>query len=250
MAACPGSRPSARSASPSPSAASTGSFDGYYTTEVLGFPVSLKLAQEGARVTGALGLEGVSYRVDGQLKDGILTGRMYDSSTGLGSEISAQVQGDRVLLTEYRRKVFGGGVKEVLWNFQRAQEPAARTARAGGSRAAEGHAEGGKDGNLVGTWGYSDSYVSGSYSFATQTTMAFHPDGSYASSYGAGGGGDFVSAVSSGPSGGGQWMTQDAHIYLREGPGSEWERYGRYYIEGRKMLVTRESGDKEFWQRR
>jgi hypothetical protein len=241
------------------SSASSGSFQGYYTSEVLGIPVALKLVEKGGRVSGTLGLEGVSYSIDGQLTDGELTGRMSEATTGMGSDFKALLLGDSLQLYEYRRKLFGGGIKEVIWTFQREEEPPRRspvqaqqspTHAQSTSGGVPSHSEGGRDSNLVGTWGYSDAYVSGSYSFASQTRMDFHSDGTYGSNSSVGGGGDFVSAVSSGQGSGGQWMTQDSHLYLRSGPESEWQRHGRYYIEGGKMLLTLESGDKEFWQRR
>lgn len=109
-----------------------------------------------------------------------------------------------------------------------------------------------RDPALVGIWHYSDSYTSGDFSMATEKYMEVRYDGTY--SYGNGrviGGGD-AGSFDSGNDGSdvltGKWRTENGIIYIDEGYGN-WIPYCGYYVEGDKLLLKFDNGEKELWYR-
>ncbi len=109
-----------------------------------------------------------------------------------------------------------------------------------------------RDPALVGLWSYSESYTSGDFSMATEKYMEVRYDGTY--SYGNGrviGGGD-SGTFDSGTDGNdvltGRWRTENSIIYIDEGYGN-WVPYASYYVEGDKLLIKFNNGEKELWYR-
>jgi hypothetical protein len=109
-------------------------------------------------------------------------------------------------------------------------------------------ADGTRDGRLVGTWVYSESYVSGSYSFATEWRLTLSADGTLRQVGRTVGGGPDVSGDSGqGEVATGRWRTSEGRIELDMGTG--FAPHARYICDGARVMFTLANGDKQVWVR-
>lgn len=108
--------------------------------------------------------------------------------------------------------------------------------------------EGISDARLIGTWTYSESYVSGSYSFATEWRLTLLADGTLRQVGRTVGGGPDVSGDSGeGEVATGRWRTRDGHLELDAGAG--FAPHARYVCDGDRVMFTLANGDKQVWVR-
>ncbi len=108
--------------------------------------------------------------------------------------------------------------------------------------------EGDRDARLVGTWTYSKSYVSGSYSFATEWRLTLLADGTLRQVGRTVGGGPEVSGDSgAGEVATGHWRTRDGCLELDSGMG--FAPHARYVCDGDRVMFTLANGDKQVWVR-
>jgi hypothetical protein len=109
--------------------------------------------------------------------------------------------------------------------------------------------QGPKDQKLVGSWRFTDSYVSGQFSFATDYHMEIHADGNFFYGKGRTMGGGPDSSIDSGESGyeQGSWKTENGIMYVHDG--KEWYYYAKYYQEGNSLMLTYQNGNKQVWER-
>ncbi len=114
--------------------------------------------------------------------------------------------------------------------------------------AAGGQAEE-RDQSLAGSWSRTDTLSSGDSSLSTKLSLLICADGSYVSTTGdqVGGGAGWGGENRGSDAIRGRWRTQARILYVNSGRG--WETYARYYVEGAKMMLTFESGQKEIWYR-
>jgi len=84
---------------------------------------------------------------------------------------------------------------------------------------------------------------------STKLSLLICGDGSYAHTVGdsVGGGAGWSGESRGSESKRGRWRTQAGIIYVNYGAG--WELYARYYVEGVKLMLTFESGQREIWYR-
>jgi hypothetical protein len=106
-----------------------------------------------------------------------------------------------------------------------------------------------RDSNVAGSWSRTDTLSSGADSLSTKLSLLICADGSYTSTTGdsVGGGAGWGAESRGSDSIRGRWRTEASILYINTGAG--WETYARYYVEGAKMMLTFESGQKEIWYR-
>lgn len=106
-----------------------------------------------------------------------------------------------------------------------------------------------RDQSLAGSWSRTDTLSSGDSSLSTKLSLLICADGSYTSTTGdsVGGGAGWSGENRGSDAIKGRWRTQASILYVNSGRG--WETYARYYVEGAKMMLTFESGQKEIWYR-
>ena len=106
-----------------------------------------------------------------------------------------------------------------------------------------------RDPALAGAWSRTDTLSSGDASLSTRMSLVIQGDGTYTQTAGDSvGGGDGWSAESRGDDVvRGRWKTENGVVFVD--PGTGWEPYARYYVEGGRLMFTFESGDKEIWYR-
>jgi len=222
----------------------TGStWNGTYYGDIGGTKSSLTLQQQNTTVQGRIDAGGYIYNLSGILTNEQLDGELVDPQTQGRMACKGSLQQGVIHLTLNDPQTG----QSIRMSFSNNPGDATGTGSMNGDVSTSVNTE--RDPNLIGNWLYSESYTSGSYSFASQWRLIVNADGTYL--YGdakmAGGG-----PGSSGQSGGGdytrgQWKTQNKTIYINEGYG--WQPYAGYYIEGNSMLMKFEDGSKQVWKR-
>lgn len=216
-------------------AAASDAVDGRYAGAFNGQPAAAELETQAGRINGTLVIGGYTYRIATRAAGTGAEGELTDEE-GIAIPLALQASGNNLRLQIF---MHGDGAPVEL-----------ALQRGGGSPAA-GETRVERDPVLVGAWVKSESYTSGDFSMVDQKTVQLLPDGHLvigpARLIGGGDAGSFDSG--SGGGGGGEWRTADRILYTRE-PGTGWAPYGRYYVEGNRMMVTFGDGSREVWSRR
>ena len=107
-----------------------------------------------------------------------------------------------------------------------------------------------RDPALVGSWSRTDAISSGDASMATRLALLICADGSYVRTVGetVGGGAGWSAESGGSESTRGRWRSEGGVIYIRSTMGG-WEPYARYYVEGARLMLTFEDGQREVWSR-
>ena len=223
---------------------------GSYSGDISGTSATLMLQVQAGNLTGRIDAGGYPYDLDGRIVGpDQAQGSFRDPQTGASGEMSLQKQGQQLLL----QLQLPGQPQPLVLHF---------SSSGGGSRvqgplAGGGAAKGGsspqveRDPVLVGQWRYTESYSSGSFSGASQTSLVIHPDGRY--EYGdskfAGGGAGIGGSSGGGDVEVGEWKSQNSIVYIRSPGAQQWQPYARYYVDGASMLLTFGDGSKQVWKR-
>lgn len=229
-------------AGPLGGAADTQQWEGTFNGSIANTPTSLTLQQDRDRLSGQMDAGGYRYTLEGQITDRQSSGQVFDPQTQGKMPYQARLEGATLHLTIGTPA--NGQVLEVAFTRTGAAPPGPAPANSGQSDNYE------RDTRLIGSWIYTESYVSGDFSAASQWRMIIQPDGTYL--YGDGrviGGNSGVSGDSgtSGDVSRGKWRTQNGLIYIDEGGG--WQPYCRYTTDGSSLLLRFGDGSKQLWKR-
>jgi hypothetical protein len=220
-------------------------WQGTYTGTLQGVPVALTLHCEDAVYVGHMEAEGYPYTLHLTPGDAnTATGTFADPALGGTRSCSAQWTSGTLTLRigELEALLAGGEPLELV--FRRTATEAVRTP----APASPAPATGTRDGRLVGTWVYSESYVSGDFSFATEWRLTLGADGSLRQVGRTVGGGPDVSGDSGeGEVATGRWRTSNGRIEVDAGTG--FKPHAQYSCDGARVMFTLTNGDKQVWVR-
>ena len=226
-------------AAPTP-APSSNLFSGTFQGGLNGARALITLEQDGDVVRGRMDKIPVSGTVHGDTASGPLV----DPESGMEAgtfEITAKGSALEVRLVV---KDPHSGVTVTLppIPFQRVSATATRAARPA--------APGQRDPSLVGRWRYTSTYVSGSFSVATDQWLILAADGTCSTDANmAGGGADSSFTASGGDAPVGRWRSEGRVLYVSDSPNEEPQALARYYVEDGRMLLTYGNGNKKVWER-
>ena len=228
-------------------------YAGHWSGELDGQPARADLVVDSDAIRGTLDISGYVYRLQARHHGSAAEGQMTDED---GRSVAMRMQSGNDRLTVLVQAVPGDPQATLQIDLARSggtvAGPLARGSAAPTSAAPTAPAEPVElDPVLVGGWVQRDSYTSGDFSMSNEKRVALFPDGSYR--FGPGrviGGGDAGSfdSGSGGGGDGGRWRTRDRILYTMEG-GAGWQPYGRYYVEGNRLLITFGDGSRELWYR-
>jgi hypothetical protein len=200
---------------------------------------------------------GYLYQILVQTSAQFGAGVLLDPQTGAQMMVQMELRGDSLGLVIQPTQPDGsaGTPMEIL--LLRGTPPANATVTSPqaspqgrrGETPGSGSNGAGGDPRLVGTWRYTDSYVSGDFSMTTSYNFGLSADGQFV--YGSGGvagGGD---AGSLGSGGGitnqGLWRGENGVLYLDEGAG--WQPYARYLVDQGQMMLIFGDDSRQLWER-
>lgn len=230
-------------------------WDGSYWGEINGQILTGRFETVEGGVQGLLqDPSGYAYQVLLQTSRSFGAGVFVDPQAGTQMMVESELRGDSLGLLIQAMQSDGSPGAPIQMLLLRGTPPVAQSNRgptAPGMGPQTQPAAGGTAGDprLVGTWQYTDSYVSGDFSMATSYTFGLSADGSFV--YGSGGlaGGGNAGSMSSG--GGvtnrGQWRVDNGVLLLNEGAG--WQPYARYIVDQQQMMLTFGDNTRQLWQR-
>jgi len=194
--------------------------------------------------SGIVDAGGYMFNLKGVIAGMNLSGTMSDPQSGAELPFRATLSGNRLAIFIHDINPLTGVEEDMELVFTRSanQNQVA-------SQPKPLIANGNIDPKLVGNWRYTDSYVSGQFSFATDYFMRFNPDGTMLWTDGrtAGGGPDISMDSGTGDVHQAQWKIDNKTIWLNGGNG--WEYYAAYYAESERMMLTFKNGNKQVWER-
>ena len=202
----------------------TNSWTGTYYGDVNGTATNLTLNHQGNAIQGKIDAEGYIYNIAGNLENNMLEGVLTDPQTQGKMLCSGSMENGVILLTMSDEST--GQSFQLTYSKKDPGQNNTTNSKIENASAVNENVE--RDPNLVGNWIYSNSYTSGSFSFASQVRFIVNPDGTYLYGDSKMAGGGAASSVQS--EGGdwerGQWKTENKNIYTNVGSG--WELYTGY----------------------
>lgn len=218
---------------------------GAYTGTLQGVPVSLTLHCEDDAYVGHIEAEGYPYTLHlAPMDASTATGTFQDPALGGTRSCSARWTSGTLSLRIGEQEALLAGGEPLELVFRRTATEVVRTP----APAPPVSFSATRDGRLVGTWVYSESYVSGSYSFATEWRLTLGADGSFRQVGRTVGGGPDVSGDSGdGAVAAGRWRTSNGRIEVDAGAG--FSPHAQYICDGARVMFTLANGDKQVWVR-
>ena len=218
------------------------SCDGIFHGNLLGIESTLHGQTTGANWNGTIDAGGYLFNLKGSVKGMNLNGTMSDPQTGTSLPFRALLSGNQLTIYIHDINPLSGEKEDMELVFTRStnQKPVTASSKPSAANI---------DQRLVGNWRYTDSYVSGQFSFATDYFMRFNQDGTMLWTDGrtAGGGPDISMDSGSGDVHKADWKIDNKVIWLNGGNG--WEYYATYYAENERMMLTFKNGNKQVWER-
>lgn len=224
-------------------------WDGSFEGNILGVQATLSGKQSGALWTATLDVSGYLIDIEGSITSEQCSGTMTDPQTKETSPFTAQVSGNQINIHLHDINPLTGQVEDMRFAFTRstttpAETPSRSSAIVAGADPAK------LDRALFGLWRYTDTYVSGEYSFATDYFIQFNPDGVVLITNGRAAGGGPTSSIVSGEADTheGIWKSENKTLWVRDAE-NPWQIYARYAVDGNSMMLTYNNGNKQVWER-
>ena len=215
--------------------AATLPFSGSFHTSYQGQPSAITLEQSGSSVNGTLDGANLAGNADGNTARGDVKD---PQSNQVGGTFELTRRGEELDLRLTLRDPESGQTLTLPTITYKKGEPPPMKAEL--------------DPQLVGRWRFTSTYVSGEFSAASDTWFILSGDGTYAYGGGKVGAGDASASAVTGDGDfeRGRWRAEDRILYLATGDaGAPWQRLGRYYADGERMMLTYDNGNKKVWER-
>lgn len=231
-------RKAAAKAPAKPAKKSSG-FSGTFRGTAMGATGTMSLSQKGKSLSGTIRFDQYNYGIRAEVSGKTASGTLSDKTQGGTLPFTAKLSGNTVTL-----------------EFQGVEVPFTRTtgsaAKSTASAKPDTSSKGSRNPALVGLWSRTDSMTSGGVSMSTQYFLRVSGNGTFEVGVGRSAGGGAGWSMGGGGGGvevqaRGKWKTQGNIVHINEGSG--WQPYARFYIEGRKLMLTFANGNREVWYR-
>jgi len=223
---------------------------GDFIGSMLGVNATMTEAHNGIQWTGTIDVSGYPIQLEGTVIDMECSGTMTDQQTRETTPFTAKYARNQITISIRDLNPISGQVENMDFVFTRtdvfAPQESGQThvTVIGGSDASK------LDRSLIGLWRFTDTYVSGEYSFATDYFIQFNSNGVILVTDGRTAGGGPTSSIDSGDGDvqQGVWKTENKTVWTSDGK-SEWQPYARYYVDGNSMMLTYNNGKKQVWEK-
>ena len=217
-----------------------------YQGSIVGINATLTGKSTGTSWSGKIDASGYLLTLEGSLAGDQCTGTMSDPQTQAEAPFTALLDNRGITITIVDINPVTGQEEEMHFVFVKSSSltpgtPAAILPTQGTNLL---------DMTLVGTWRYTETYVSGDFSVATDYLMQFNADGIVYVTDGRSAGGGASSSFDSGAGDvhQGTWKTENKVLWLNDGQ-SGWQPYARYYTEPSRMMLTFADGKNQVWEK-
>ena len=223
---------------------------GDFIGSILGVNASMTGELSGIQWTGTIDVSGYPILLEGTVIDMECTGTMTDQQTRETTPFTAKYARNQITISIRDLNPITGQVENMDFVFTR--EDVFTTPSSGQSHVTvvERGDAAKLDRSLIGLWRFTDTYVSGEYSFATDYFIQFKANGVVLLTDGRTAGGGMTSSIDSGDGDihEGKWKTENKTVWTSDDK-SEWQPYAKYYVEGDSMMLTYNNGKKQVWVR-
>jgi len=225
----------------------TGSFEG----SILGASATLIGLVQGDQWSGTISVSGYPIKIEGTIIDMKCTGNMTDPQTKSASPFTAVYAGKQITISIRDINPITGLEENMEFVFLKTNSQQVVGSIISSSVNVVENTEAAKlDNALIGLWRYTDTYVSGEYSFATDYFLQFKANGVIITTDGRTAGGGPTSSLDSGDGDThqGVWKSENKTIWTKDNAG-QWQSYARYYVDGNSMMLTYNNGRKQVWEK-
>ncbi|MDQ3015181.1 MAG: hypothetical protein M3R25_00425 [Bacteroidota bacterium] len=227
----------------------TSQWTGYFEGTILGLTAPMQGEAKGNAWTGLINVNGYVLNLHGTIIGDQCDGTMADPQTQSSIPFRSQLAGKLLTVKIHDINPLTGREEDMELVFEKLSDTAPTSGTSSTTQTNFKIEKGTLDQTLVGRWRYTDSYVSGDFSFATDWFMNINSDGSLLYTDGRTAGGGSNSSIDSGDGDVHEvsWKAENKIIYLNAGQG--WQEYARYYKEGNNLMLTYGSGSKQVWEK-
>ena len=221
-------------------------WSGKFEGTIIGINATITAQAIGPDWTADVNASGYPFKLSGLIVDNSCSGTMSDPQTGAESGFAAFMEGSTLNIIIRDINPNTGNIEDMQFAFLKTGNASGALSKA---VAVTVMAEG-VDQALVGTWRYTDTYVSGDFSVATDYFMQFDLDGRAYVTDGRTAGGNFNASFDSGAGDVHQatWKAENKVLYFNDGT-SGWQSYATYYAEPYRMMLTYANGKKQVWEK-
>lgn len=232
-------------------------WEGSFSGTILGLESILTGTLDGDQWTGVINVSGYPIVMTGTVIDMKCTGTIADEQTGTTTPFNATYAGKNITIHIRDINPITGQEEDMEFVFAKTTTQAVVGSAIQKSLSLEKESlslekldHSPRDQQLVGLWRFTDTYVSGSYSFATDYFIQFESNGVIIISDGRTAGGGPTSSLDTGDGDthAGIWKTESKTLYTKE-QGGQWGVYAKYYVDGDSMMFTYNNGRKQVWER-
>jgi hypothetical protein len=231
-------------------------WDGYFEGTLIGIQSTLTGKTTGSQWTALIDAQGYPLHLEGTISGRQCSGNITDPQNNSTLPFKATHSGIEITISVRDENPITGVMEDMEFIFVKGTPPSeqATTQSSIQSSAPPTPAvsvDASKlDQTVVGLWRYTDTYVSGEFSFATDYFMQFFANGVVYITDGRTAGGGPTSSIDSGDGDvhQGTWKTENKVLWLHDGTNG-WQNYARYYAEGNSMMLTYANGFKQVWER-
>ncbi|HZV71750.1 MAG TPA: hypothetical protein VFG10_19505 [Saprospiraceae bacterium] len=231
------------------SAQSQNSWNGTFEGNVMGVTARLIGQKSNAGWAATIDANNYMIQLQGSIVEMQSIGTMSDPQAGSRIPYEAVLKGNQIILKVEDINPLSGQMEKMEFIFTRTEDQENEAGQISNSHPGKPADKATHDQSLIGRWRYTESYVSGEFSFATDWFMWINGDGTFQYSDGrtAGGGPDVSADTGSGDVHTGKWKTENKSVYVDGGNG--WQFYAKYYRENNYMMLTLENGKKQVWEK-
>jgi len=231
-------------------------WDGYFSGNILGLSATVTGQRNASAWSATVDASGYLFYLQGSIDDMRCSGTMTDAQDRTSIPFMAQLSGLQLILSIQDINPASGLEEQMEFVFTKTNSDISTLQHSGDLKAqsqpSAPNPSGEKvqlDQSLVGNWRYTESYVSGEFSFATDWHMQINADGSFLYGEGRTAGGGPNSSVDSGTGNveKGTWKTENQVIWVNDGSG--WLAYARYYRENGNLMLTFGNGKRQVWEK-
>ena len=220
----------------------SGRFDG----TIIGINATITAEAIGPSWYGAINASGYPLQLEGIITDNRCAGTMTDPQTESAVSFNATLDGSKLTIMIRDINPTTGLEEDMEFAFVKTEAASGTYSQSASVTVLADNI----DGALVGKWRYTDTYVSGTFSIATDYFMQLNGDGVAYATDGRSAGGDHNSSIVSGEPDVHQstWKTENNILYFNDGING-WQSYAQYYVEPSRMMLTFHNGRKQVWER-
>ena len=224
-------------------------WNGNFTGNIMGVETILTGVSQGPSWEGVIDASGYRIYLKGSIIDETCSGTMTDPQTQTTVDFRAQSARDAITIFIRDINPYTGVEEDMSFIFTKTADASPTLPSNASGSVSPSISSNQIDRALIGIWRFTDSYVSGDFSFATDYFMEFNGDGTALYTDGRTAGGGPTSSIDSGAGDVHRvnWKAENQVIYIDEGTG--WQHYAKYYQENGSLMFTFGNGKRQVWEK-